>query len=170
MSVIAPQWAFAAQAVDGAGDPHLAPGVHLRLLFSEKLGLPVAPFQVYRLDLGLRAGRLATRSDGIRWTDSRGAALTPPFNVTPDNPVTGWIATDMPAVCCWIEVLCVGHRGTGPGPIPGVPIRIPTLPIRTSGSRYPHRRRGAVRAAARGGVAARSAASGAASTCRPTPP
>ncbi len=49
MMDIAPLWSFNAQAIDAAGDPHLAPGVHLRLIPSQRLGLPVMPFFVYRL-------------------------------------------------------------------------------------------------------------------------
>ncbi len=123
MSFPAPQWAFAAQAIDSARDPHLAPGVHFRLLFSQGLGLPLVPFQVRRIELGKGAAKARTRTDGIRWVDSRGMVLTPPFNVVPDNPVTGWIATGTGAVCCWIEVLAWPTGDTGPGgPWPGFPV------------------------------------------------
>jgi hypothetical protein len=52
MSGLAPQWAFSSQAIDGAGDSHLSPGIHFRLLVSQLLGLPIRPFAVCRIALG----------------------------------------------------------------------------------------------------------------------
>ena len=118
MSSLAPQWLFGAQAIDSAGNPHLSKGVHLRLFFSQQLGLPAFPFQVYRLNLGQGAKEFAQRTD-ITWIDSHGVVLTAPFSVTPDNPVTGWLPAANVATCCWIEVLAVPT--TLPLPLPGHP-------------------------------------------------
>lgn len=124
MSSLAPQWAFAAQAIHSAGDQHLAKGVHLKLMISHGLGLPAFPFQVYRLRLGELAKEHARRRD-IVWIDSRGNTLTPPFNVVPDNPVTGWLPGPHLANCCWIRVEAqptVGSNIVG-GPLPGTTFR-----------------------------------------------
>ena len=106
MSGLAPQWAFSAQAIDGAGDSHLSPGIHLRLLVSQLLGLPIRPFAVSRIALGQGAVNTpgGVRSD-ITWTDSHGATLAAPFTVSAGNPVTGWLPAPAQGVCCWIEVL-----------------------------------------------------------------
>lgn len=111
MTDIAPTWAFAAQALDAAGDPHLPSGVHLRILPSELVGLPVAPFLVYRADLGPSAKGGKPRTD-VTWIDSRGVHRTPPFSVTPDNPVTGWLPPPSSGVCCWILVRATQPAGT----------------------------------------------------------
>jgi len=135
MSSLAPQWLFGAQAIDSDGNPHLSKGVHLRLFFSQQLGLPAFPFQVYRLNLGQGAKAFAQRTD-ITWIDSRGVTLTTPFTVTPDNPVTGWLPAPNVATCCWIEVLAV------PTGLPTHPAH-PVLPVPAPGhppvSRLPGR-------------------------------
>ena len=124
-SFFSPKWAFQAQAIHSADDPHLAFGVHLRLLPSPLLGLPVAPFMVYRADLGQNAQQAKARS-ALTWIDSRGSERTPPFEVTPDNPVTGWLPED--TRCCWIDIDAVPERigpVFEPRPIPSpVPPRI----------------------------------------------
>lgn len=116
-SFFAPKWALQAQAIDAAGDPHLVPGIHLRLLPSPRLGLPVAPFVIYRANLGPlgKQGKVQSR---LTWIDSKGSKLTPPFKITPDNPVTGWLPEDVR--CCWIQVDAVPERLT--------PIFEPTRP------------------------------------------
>jgi hypothetical protein len=128
MSSLAPQWLFGAQAIDSDGNPHLSKGVHLRLFFSQQLGLPAFPFQVYRLDLGPGAKAFAQRTD-ITWIDSHGVTLTTPFNVTPDNPVTGWLPGPNVANCCWIDVLAVPTVGPLPFPVhPVLPVLAPAVP------------------------------------------
>lgn len=96
---LAPRWALSAQAIDASGDPRLAKGVHVRALLSDVLGLPAAPLVVYRLtgDIGLKFQRT-----DVRWVDSRGAVLSYPFTVTPDNPVTGWLPPG--SNCCWFAM------------------------------------------------------------------
>lgn len=122
----APKWAFQAQALHSADDPHLAQGVHLRLLPSPILGLPVAPFQIYRANLGQEARKGKVRSQ-LTWIDARGVTRTPPFKVTPDNPVTGWLPED--TRCCWIDVDAVPER-IGPvfEPVPPV-APVPRPPV-----------------------------------------
>src|SRR5262249_3158560 len=70
---------------DAGDDPHLKPGIHLRILTCRALGMPAAPFVVYRLRLGTGRGFEVARD--IAFTDSKGQILHPPFDVTPDNPV-----------------------------------------------------------------------------------
>ncbi|MEL7226476.1 MAG: hypothetical protein AAGL17_16985, partial [Cyanobacteria bacterium J06576_12] len=101
VSFLAPQWAFQAQAIHTDSDPHLAPGVHLRMIPAARLGLPAAPFRIYRANLGNDARKGKTRSE-ITWIDSKGTELIAPFQVTPDNPVTGWFREDQS--CCWVNV------------------------------------------------------------------
>src|SRR5262245_20077292 len=100
--ILAPRWALTAQAIDAAGDPYLSPGIHLRVTASDRLGLPVLPYSVYKVPLGPAAKQ--SLSDQISWVDSPGTPLTPPFNVTADNPVTGWLPTPQATPCCFIAV------------------------------------------------------------------
>lgn len=115
---LAPSSLLAAQAIDHVGDPQLAAGVHLRVLPSEQLGLPVAPLLVYRLNLGPDARAVKLRSD-IVWRDSRGQTLEAPFPVSPDNPVTGYLPPPASGVCCWIEVLGKPTQGISELPLAG---------------------------------------------------
>jgi len=118
---LAPRWALNAQAIDAAGDPHLADGVHLRVIPSQLLGLPIAPFVVYRVNLGPFAKIAKPRSD-ITWIDSQGVSLTPPFEVVPGNAVTGWLPAG--SICCWIQVHVEASDGDGPRfPIPRPPLQ-----------------------------------------------
>ncbi|HJZ74402.1 MAG TPA: hypothetical protein VKE51_21845, partial [Vicinamibacterales bacterium] len=113
MSGLAPQWAFSAQAIDGAGDSHLAPGIHVRLLVSQLLGLPIRPFAVSRISLGQGAMNTpgGIRTD-VTWTDSHGVTLVAPFTVSAGNPVTGWLPGPAQGVCCWIEVMASPAAGS----------------------------------------------------------
>ncbi|HVY14339.1 MAG TPA: hypothetical protein VHB27_03865 [Rhodopila sp.] len=87
---LAPLWAFVAEAIDGVGDTHLPPGVHVRALPSATLGLPSTPLVVTRAALNSDQVIRLSRTDGVVWIDSHGATLTLPFDVTADNPVTGY--------------------------------------------------------------------------------
>ncbi len=100
MSQLVPSWALSGQAVDAAGDAHLSPGVHFRLLTNPLLGLPLVPVAVGRAELRDRLERY-TRHD-VTWVDAHGAVLTPPFTVTPDNPVTAHLP--LGRTCCWAAV------------------------------------------------------------------
>jgi hypothetical protein len=111
MSVLPPSWAMGAVAINGSGDVHLAPGVHLRVFHALELGLPIRPFLVYRLtgeEVQDRLGR-RVRTD-ITWIDERGRILTPPFEVRPGNPVTGTIPR-APGVRCIAVALVAGREG-----------------------------------------------------------
>lgn len=99
---LAPKWALSAQAIDAAGNPYLAKGVHLRIVPSQEFGLPIAPFIVYRADLTQLLQRL-TRTD-ILWIDQRGQVLLPPFTIPRGESVTGWLPPIDRGVCCWIQV------------------------------------------------------------------
>jgi hypothetical protein len=120
VSALAPRNLLAAQALDSFGDPQLAEGVHLRIMPSADLGLPVAPFLVYRMRLGFGAQDVQLRTD-IVWRDSQGTALTAPFHVTPDNPVTGYLPPAAGGVCCWIDVLAKPDTGYSQVPLTNEP-------------------------------------------------
>lgn len=90
MSLRVPPWAITADAIDGVGDTHLPAGFHIRALPSPLLGLPATPLFIYRTLLKAAVLHRAVRSTGMTWVDSRGAVLTPPFDVTADNSVTGY--------------------------------------------------------------------------------
>lgn len=135
---LAPRWALAAQAIAGDGDPHLKPGVHLKIMPSHHLGLPLTPFIVYRYNLGPSA-RLGGLRTEITWVDSHGAALHTPFNVTADNPVTGYLPVGSGDVCGWIDVDATPASPTPPV-FPVSPIRQPirdATPARRPASRVP---------------------------------
>jgi hypothetical protein len=110
VSSLAPRTLLAAQALDSYGDPQLAPGIHLRVMPNAELGLPVAPLLVYRMRLGHGAENVSLRED-IIWRDSHGNTLTEPFEVTPENPVKGYLPPMVGGVCCWIEVLAKPTTG-----------------------------------------------------------
>lgn len=101
MAPLAPKWALSAQAIDAAGDPYLARGVHLRIVPSQEFGLPAAPFLVYRADI-TQIGRRIARTDLV-WTDGRGRVLTPPFDIPAGERVIGWLPPIDRGVCCWIQ-------------------------------------------------------------------
>src|SRR5262249_12206920 len=113
MSGLAPQWAFSRQAIDGAGHSPLAPGIPVRLLVSQLLGLPIRPFAVSRISLGQGAMNTpgGIRTD-VTWTDSHGVTLVAPFTVSAGNPVTGWLPGPAQGVCCWIEVMASPAAGS----------------------------------------------------------
>jgi hypothetical protein len=103
MSPLSPAALLVAQATDHGADPQLANGIHLRIVPSAELGLPLLPLLVYRMNLGHSATGVQARTD-ITWRDSRGQFLTMPFTVTPDAPVTGYLPAMASGVCCWIEI------------------------------------------------------------------
>jgi hypothetical protein len=92
MSTLAPAWAWIAGAIDGAGDSHLPPGIHVRCLPSPRLGVPATPLMVTRTIISASMVEQMARSDGVTWIDSQGNTLTLPFTVTPDNPVYGYFS------------------------------------------------------------------------------
>ncbi|MDZ7779809.1 MAG: hypothetical protein U5R14_07730 [Gemmatimonadota bacterium] len=116
MKPLPPSWAMGAHALDGAGDPHLQPGAHFRLATAPVLGLPLRPLLVYKHRLHPGEANEAMQTE-IRWTDSAGRTLTPPFDVTPDNPVTGHLPVSQTRRCIWIEVAAESpsDRARNPG-------------------------------------------------------
>ncbi|MGB1278115.1 MAG: hypothetical protein ACPG77_20380, partial [Nannocystaceae bacterium] len=110
---LAPEWAAGAHAIDVTNDPHLPAGVHMRILTAQRLGLPLRPLMVYRVDLGVGASNATLHTD-ITWVDSNGHVLTAPFNVTPGNPVTGYLPVDGNHRCIWAEVLAEPHSENDP--------------------------------------------------------
>ena len=113
--LLAPSWALFGGAIDAknAPNPHLASGIHLRVLPSPDLGLPSTPLFVSRFEvIADSIGAFARRSD-IRWTDATGKVLTPPFDVPTDvnNPVTGSLPGPPSGTCVWISVH--GHFSVG---------------------------------------------------------
>lgn len=90
-------WALPADA----DDTHLQPGVHLRVSANPGLGLPVAPFVVHRATA--RGQELTLRSDAV-FVDSRGRIAAPPFTLTPDNPVTAYLAVGPGETAVWAQV------------------------------------------------------------------
>lgn len=115
--LLAPSWAMFGGAIDAknAPNPHLASGVHLRILPSATVGLPSTPLFVSRFEAtGNDLANLAKRSD-IRWTDATGAALTMPFSVPsdPSNPITGFLPGPPSGTCIWLNVQ--GHFNIGIG-------------------------------------------------------
>jgi hypothetical protein len=111
MSASPPPWAFGAVAIDAAGDPHLAPGVHLRVFTAPAFGLPIRPFVVYRAtDQGAQRLLREQLHHDITWVDRRGRVRTLPFEVTPENPVTGHIPRGPGQ-----RAIAVGLGGAGSG-------------------------------------------------------
>jgi hypothetical protein len=102
-------------------DTHLQPGVHLRVSTNPLLGLPVAPFVVYRA--AIRGEELTLRSDAV-FVDSRGDIVTPPFTLTLDNPVTAYLAVGPGEVCLWARVAADPSIGTPGGVGPGQGARL----------------------------------------------
>ncbi len=103
MSRFAPPWALTAAALDGRGDPHLRPGVHLRVLPGPTLGLPVAPLLVDRISLG--SGERIEPATDVLWTDARGDSLPVPFDLAPASPATAWLPSDPGNPVIYAEVL-----------------------------------------------------------------
>lgn len=103
MSRFAPTWALTAAALDGRGDPHLQPGVHLRVLPGPALGLPVAPLLVDRVAVG-STERVAPAHDVV-WTDAAGGTLIAPFDLAPASPATAWLPSEPGNPVIYAEVL-----------------------------------------------------------------
>ena len=103
MSRFAPSWALSAAATDSGGDPHLEPGVHLRVLPSLAIGLPVAPLLVDRVVI--KSPRRLKPATDVLWTDAAGEPLTVPFDLGPASPATAWLPADPGNPVLYAEVL-----------------------------------------------------------------
>lgn len=99
-------------------DTHLQPGIHLRVDAHPLLGLPVAPYIVWRAVL--RDGRQVKLRDDVVFVDSRGRVLTAPFTLSADNPVTAHLALAPGQTCVWARVNA-DPGGEQPGP-PAPPV------------------------------------------------
>src|SRR5262245_33192237 len=126
MSTQAPLWAFMAEAIDGVGDTHLMPGIHVRALPSAKLGVPATPLVVARAVMNPDQLKQLGRSDGVVWIDSQGASRALPFDVTPDNPVYGYFPVPN-VVFAELSATPTPVPAPGPPPVP-VPIPVPIPP------------------------------------------
>lgn len=107
-------------------DTHLQPGIHLRVDAHPLLGLPVAPYIVWRAVLR-DARQIKLRSDVV-FVDSRGRVLAAPFTLTPDNPVTAYLSLAPGQTCLWARVNAdpaggaEPHQPGQPGPITVGPV------------------------------------------------
>lgn len=128
MRTLPPSWAMGAAAIEAADDPHLAEGIHLRVFTALELGLPVRPFVVYRVPEN-ELQRLFENAVGneLNWVDSHGRVLTPPFEVKPDNPVTGFVPR-APGVRCIAVALNAGGHYRRPV-VTHVPARLPQFDL-----------------------------------------
>jgi hypothetical protein len=139
MSTQAPLWAFMAEAIDGVGDAHLPPGVHVRALPSTKLGVPATPLVVTRAVLTAAQLKEFGRTDGVIWIDSHGATRTLPFDVTPDNPVYGYFPVPN-VILAELSAAAAGAAPTTAQPVVTAPLAVrdispllhPAQPIATA--------------------------------------
>ncbi|MEZ5114637.1 MAG: hypothetical protein R2737_00100 [Candidatus Nanopelagicales bacterium] len=115
MTRLAPAWALTAAAVFADADPHLRPGVHLRVLPSTRIGLPVAPMLVERRLLG-RAERLLRPADVV-WTDAAGAPLAVPFDAGAVGPATAWLPSQPGNPVVYAQVVVEPDQRPGRGPV-----------------------------------------------------
>ncbi len=112
MSWLAPPRLLLGVGIHDPGDPHIAPGGHIRLFPHPRLGLPVAPITVSRTFVNQDLLARMARHD-ITWIDSRGVTLSTPFTVTPENPVTGYLPSSPGSRCIWILVDATPQRFVG---------------------------------------------------------
>ncbi len=102
MTRFAPPWALSAVAIDSGDDPHLRPGVHLRVLPHLALGLPVAPLLVERFERNVKDLR---PDSSVLWTDAAGNPLSVQFELGPASPATAWLPADPGNPVVYAEVL-----------------------------------------------------------------
>lgn len=100
-------------------EPHAQHGNHLRVNHHPLLGLPVAPFLVARAEVD-NLKLLNTRNDA-RFYDRNNNELLPPFNVTPDNPVTAVITLATRETCLWAQVDAMAMEDRHPQEPPDSP-------------------------------------------------
>src|SRR5262245_8456240 len=84
-------------------EPHAQRGNHIRVNTHPRLGLPVAPFIIWRFDAH-DSTRVTFRETGT-FIDSHGRVLTTPFTLTVDNPVVAYIPLLPGEWCIWARVL-----------------------------------------------------------------
>ena len=84
-------------------EPHARVGSHLRVNSHPLLGLPAAPFIVFRAVVD-NFKTLNTRNDVV-FTDSNGNTIVPPIIVTPSNPVTAHIVLAATEVVWMVKIV-----------------------------------------------------------------
>ena len=102
MAAYAPHALFAGQALGAAGDPHLRDGLHLRVVHSPMVGLPLAPYLLRRAAGPPKAFPL--RTDVVWVRESDGARLTPPFDIPAGDAAIGWFTPGETGGPVWVEV------------------------------------------------------------------
>lgn len=86
-----------------AAEPHAKMGAHIRVSHDPKLGLPVAPMVVYKAEPPSRES--LTFRDNVIFVDKNNNRIVPPFQVSPDFPVTAKIGLQPGEVCIWAELM-----------------------------------------------------------------
>ncbi|MEL6678363.1 MAG: hypothetical protein AAFQ51_06615, partial [Pseudomonadota bacterium] len=89
-------------------EPHAQVGNHLRVATNPELGLPVAPFVVYR-GFGESRKGLNTRQTA-NFMDKNGQPVSLPFTVTPDTPLTIEIVKGLGETCIWAQLSAVAQE------------------------------------------------------------
>lgn len=99
---------------------HAQPGNHVRVNVHPLLGLPVAPFIIWRgVTDSIKSFELRSV---VSFRDSFGAEVTAPFTLSPDNPVTATIALAPGQMCIWARVEADPTSASAPfNPIDGRP-------------------------------------------------
>ena len=93
-------------------EPHVQPGSYLRVSHHPLLGLPVAPFVISRAMME-SPKQLNKRNEAV-FTDRTGV-LTPPFVVTPGNPVTARVVLGPLETCIWAQIVAKENHSAGWG-------------------------------------------------------
>lgn len=113
MAAYAPHAFLAGQALGSAGDPHLRDGLHLRLVHSPMIGLPLAPYLVRRAVGPPESFPL--RTDVVWVRESDGVRLTPPFDIPTGDAAIGWFVPGETGGPVWVEVAAEPARIRFPG-------------------------------------------------------
>lgn len=92
-------------------EPHAQLGNHLRVSSNPALGLPVAPFLVWR-GHSAPISRLNRRTSAV-FHDLDDQPLFPPFEVTPDRPAVARIVLSKGEVCLWAQVNAQARKDGG---------------------------------------------------------
>lgn len=83
-------------------EPHAQPGNHLRISSHPLLGLPVAPYIVWR---GIkRTDQEFDLRDSVVFTNSAGRLKSPPFRLTPSDPVIATLVFNQNESSIWARV------------------------------------------------------------------
>ena len=94
-------------------EAHAQLGNHLRVNHHPLFGLPIAPFVVYRAEERNRK-RFKIRQDAL-FLDRNNATIFPPFDVTPEAPVTIRLPSSDALRCIWARVRATKAQGEAEG-------------------------------------------------------